>query len=231
MRSRLWVVCAVGGSLVACGARVSDRAAGGNGGGGGASDASASGGRGSGGTSTAESGGGTQLDIGGVSGRGGDPPDFVQPPDGTACAFGHFICNAFDSYIDIPDEGGFVRLAYPSDAGCGACRGAHCDLYSYAIESCGMMAISVSACAGPDGKPPCLDTASVYTMHFIDRSGKRWTFASLVAGTSSDAVDLPNVLIDVQAILTFGDVGGAQQELPVHVHLCGDIRISLPPCF
>jgi hypothetical protein len=38
-------------------------------------------------------------------------------------------------------------------------------------------------------------------------------------------------ILDVQATLTFGDIGGVHYELPVHVHLCADVQRTLPPCF
>jgi hypothetical protein len=48
---------------------------------------------------------------------------------------------------------------------------------------------------------------------------------------SRDGVGMSPGILDVQATLTFGDIGGVHYELPVHVHLCADVQRTLPPCF
>jgi hypothetical protein len=155
------------------------------------------------------------------------------PDGGTSCSFSYPVCGTFDSYVELQGDGGDLLLAYPGDPGCGACRDSHCDLYAFARASCGV-SIQVSACAGPGGAPPCLDTveSGSSSTYFVDGTGKKWAFASLGGAVSNWAgFGMSPGVLDVQTTLTFGDIGGVHYELPVHVHLCADVQRTLPPCF
>jgi hypothetical protein len=244
-----WVVCSVSGVLLACGARVTESPASGVGSGGsGATGATGAGGTNepgsdaSGGVSPSAAGSGsdiggsTNANAGGDSNGGVWSTDFSTrtnvPDGGTSCSFSYPVCGTLDSYVELQGDGGDLLLAYPGDPGCGNCRGSHCDLYAFARASCGV-SIQVSACAGPGGAPPCLDTveSDSSSTYFIDGTGKRWAFASL-GGTVSNwaGFGMSSGVLDVQTTLTFGDIGGVHYELPVHVRLCAGVQRTLPPC-
>jgi hypothetical protein len=231
-------MCA-GGLLLACGARVSEHAASvtADGTGGAETSMPTGGARGLGPspTSPGTGGGGATSIVAGDGGGGlvlgegiGSSVGGAVPDGGTSCTYAHPECNTFDSYVDLVEDGIPFRLSYPADPGCGRCVAGRCDLYGNVGAGCGIY-IRVSACAGPDGSPPCLDTASGSAPYYIDRSGTRWDAASLSATSLPGNVDSSTSVVDVQASLTFAH-GAQQPTLPAHVHLCASVTRLLLPC-
>lgn len=167
-------------------------------------------------------GGGSTLGVGGWV--------FAPGPDaGTVCDFSYLECRGVPSFVDIQD-GGTVHLAFPSDAGCGTCAENTCQLWSFAVAACGTMDVILSACAGPDGSPPCLDTASSIAGSYVDPNGKTWTWASLRGSDPQfGGGDAAAGLLDLDLTLTISD-GTTSRALPVHSFTCGDIRRTGLPC-
>jgi hypothetical protein len=158
-----------------------------------------------------------------------DGAPFRDPTENSACNFAHEVCGGLDSYVVVNGDGGSVRLAYPRDTGCGACTGGTCELWSFATEMCGGVAVQLAACAGPAGKTPCLDTASPKPS-YTDLAGHVWTTAYLSGLASQPGVaNASTKVLDLDLTLRIDD-GAAMQELPVHIHTCGDIGTVSSPC-
>jgi hypothetical protein len=176
------------------------------------------------GTATVAAGGGGGISID----EGGAATSIPVPDGGTVCTYEHRACHTFDSFVEILEDRKLVRLSYPGDAGCGRCAPGGCDLYGHVRDACSI-SIYVSVCAGPDGTPPCIDTASG-SPSYIDRTGKRWTNAMLMAVSPPTVVGDPSTnILDVQASLSFAD-GAQQTVLSAHVRFCASVSRLLLPC-
>jgi hypothetical protein len=199
-------------------------------------DAGSSGAGGAPSTDASRSAGGAVLGSGGSGdphfwsdGRAGIPSRLRD--SGTACDFLHEVCGGLASYVSIEGDGAPLRLAYPKDPSCGTCTGTTCELWGRAHGSCGFIGVDLAVCAGPDGSPPCLDTSSV-PESYIDRNGKTWSQVSLGGDSSQPGAittEASVLLLDLDLTLTISD-GASTRALPVHVHACGDIIKTLPPC-
>lgn len=195
---------------------------------GGSGAASAGGSVGAGATGAAASANAPDASVTCTTSAGGAPPNEYQPDAGTTCDFAHIVCGGLESFVDIQGDGAPLRLAYPRDSGCGTCTDGICELWSFANASCGTINVTLSACAGPDGTPPCLDTLA---MTYVDRSGKTWRSAVLT-GSSEQPCVTPGpftTILDLDLTLTIYD-GTTTRELPAHVRSCGDVRFTAIPC-
>ena len=227
MLFRRYAVGLVSGVLCACGARVSEQA--GTGGAAGVPPTSIAG---AGAVSGSAAGSGGRVGSGGDDGTGGafsiDTPRPSVVDGGTSCEFSSVICGYFDSYVEIQDGASRFRLSYPGDDGCGRCGSSGCDLYAQANSACGGIDVRFSVCAGPGGRPPCLDTGDPSS--YVDPTGRRWRLADVVAASLPSGPAPSGPLIDLDAILRYGDSAETLRELPVHVHLCGNVVRRLLPC-
>lgn len=153
---------------------------------------------------------------------------FIDPsPDaGTVCEFGHDVCDGVDSSVVIQGDAGIERLIYPMDSGCGMCNGERCELWGYGVTGCGSVGVILAACAGSDGKPPCVDTVQ---KKYIDENGQVWN--ALLAGSSAQITesDYSSSVVDVDLTLTITR-GTTTREYGVHAHFCGDLRSTLIAC-
>jgi hypothetical protein len=158
------------------------------------------------------------LELWDFVGRTADP-HLVGGADGGTCRFAHAVCGGLDSYVELDGDGPPMRLAYPSDSGCGVCSAGSCEIWAIDNDTCGPPAgISLSVCAGPAHALPCLDTVS-YPPRYTDQSGKTWSSASLTTGVR-DAGATSGPILDLDVTLSLSD-GSSTLELAGHVRVCG----------
>ncbi|HYP97405.1 MAG TPA: hypothetical protein VER96_01945 [Polyangiaceae bacterium] len=175
------------------------------------------------------SGGAPDLEIP-IPTTGGAPPGI---PEGEACIFAPPSCHVRDQYIDLVKDG--VRLSYPLDTSCGdcsykceVCDELTCSLWAQGTVNCGTVRLSIAACAGLEGQPPCLNSAS-NAPYYLDASGQRWD-VQVFAGSESE---LPNPASDgpvaLEAQLTISN-GLQTRVLTARTHVCASFNYTLVVC-
>ena len=170
---------------------------------------------GSGGLSGAGGNGGFGYSVdSGLDASGGSDNSFCWTGNSALVIDAGLICpnnpnsEGLGAYIDISGDGDPIRLLYPEpDDGT-------CIIVGRETVCCATYVLSFSACAGPQGTAPCLDSGGG---HYMDRNGKIWA-ATVQLGISNSKV--PYVL-DQQATAPISD-GSTTRSLSIHIHICGD---------
>ena len=230
--ARLWGLVGVSSLLfpiVACGG-VAERATDGplatTGGSAGASGAAGAG------AGADSSGGATNLSVDLPAETGGRPPGAGATE--LACAPSAAVapgCGLQRSSVVILD-GDMQQLGYPSDSSCGTCRALceactdlKCELLASGRSNCNSFTLRLSACATPDGDPPCLNTAAL-APYYLDASGKRWSVVQFAGEGPQPAYQAE---LDADVTLIIRDEV-SERTLSGHVQVCAALGASLVVC-
>ena len=180
------------------------------------------GGSGSSGASASQ-GGATNLEVPPAAGADGAQPGI---PAGNACAVAPPSCTTLHQSQAIDLEDG-TRLSYPLDTSCGQCSykcevcdELTCSLWAKASTGCGTFRLRAAACAGLEGKAPCLNTASEVP-YYLDASGKRWNQVSLTGSESQLSGVTGFQTSELELELTIGD-GVTSQTIAAHAYVCAE---------
>lgn len=174
-----------------------------------------------------------QPAAGGESGTGGTP--FIPIVDGPSpkpelCPAPAPACRIKDTYVEIGDEPP-ARLAVPYDSTCTSCWvpcedcSFECELSAFGVTSCGSVSLRLSACAGSNQTPPCLNMAADQP-YYVDGNGETWGVVALEGQAPTQAGP---TLLDANLTLILQN-GTTTREVSAHVRACADVNATLRPC-